>query len=135
MKVKNGIASSSSLDSTLPKMRPGIACRKLKSKKPRWIDRKPNDNPTAASVKATGITDQHRQNQAAEHQRRHHLQRDHCIGLSYFASMVTRFCSAAMRLITSETPCSASSTMPAGTTNLIGQRTRPPALLESSPTA
>ena len=35
MKVKNGIASSSSLDSTLPKMRPGMACRKFMSKKPR----------------------------------------------------------------------------------------------------
>ena len=33
--------------------------------------------------------DQHGQNQAAEHQRRHHLQRDHWVGLSYFASITT----------------------------------------------
>ena len=79
--------------------------------------------------------DQHRQNQAAEHQRRHHFQRDHCIGLSYLASIVTRFCNAAMRLMTSDTPCSASITKPTGTTNLIGQRSRPPALLDASPTA
>ncbi len=54
MKVKKGIASSSSLDSTLPNTRPGIACRKLRSKKPRWMARNPNDSPTAASVNATG---------------------------------------------------------------------------------
>ena len=54
MKVKKGIASRSSFDSTLPKMRPGIACRKLRSKKPRWMARKPNESPTAASVNATG---------------------------------------------------------------------------------
>ena len=54
MKVKKGIASSSSLDRTLPKTRPGIACRKLRSKKPWLIARKPNEMPTAASVKATG---------------------------------------------------------------------------------
>jgi hypothetical protein len=35
MKVKKGIASSSSLESTPPKMRPGMACRKFMSKKPR----------------------------------------------------------------------------------------------------
>ena len=89
MKVKKGIASSSSLESTLPNTRPGIACRKFRSKKPRWMARKPNESPTAASVKATGKADQHRQNQAAEHHRRHHLQRNHCVGLSYFASIVT----------------------------------------------
>ena len=53
-------------------------------------------------------SDQHGDYQAAEHQRRHHLQRNHCVGLSYFASIVTSPRSAAMRLITSETPCSAS---------------------------
>ena len=39
-----------------------------------------------------------------------------------------------MRLITSETPCNASITKPDGITNLIGQRTRPPALPDISPT-
>ena len=79
--------------------------------------------------------DQHGENQTAEHQRRHHFQRNHCVGLSYFASIVTWPCSAAMRLMTSETPCNASITKPAGITNLIGQRIRPPALLDISPTA
>ena len=88
MKVKNGIASSSSFDRTLPKTRPGMACRKVRSKKPRSIDRKPKKNPTAASEKATGKPISMK-NQAAEHQRRHHFQRDHhCVGLSYFASIV-----------------------------------------------
>ena len=54
MKVKKGIASSSSLESTLPNTRPGIACRKFRSKKPRWMARKPKESPTAASVNATG---------------------------------------------------------------------------------
>ena len=54
MKVKNGIASRSSLERTLPNTRPGIACRKFRSKKPRWMARNPNDSPTAASVNATG---------------------------------------------------------------------------------
>ena len=36
-----------------------------------------------------GKTDQHREHEAAEHHRRHHLQRNHCVGLSYFASIVT----------------------------------------------
>src|ERR1700745_3788516 len=80
-------------------------------------------------------TDQHRQNQAAEHQRRHHLQRNHCVGLSYLASIVVSPRSAAMRLMTSETPCRASMTKPDGITNLIGQRIRPPALPDISPTA
>ena len=80
-------------------------------------------------------SDQHGDYQAAEHQRRHHLQRNHCVGLSYFASIVTSPRSAAMRLITSETPCSASSTKPDGITNLMGQRTSPPALPDISPTA
>ena len=34
-------------------------------------------------------SDQHGQNQAAEHQWRHHFQRDHWVGLSYFASITT----------------------------------------------
>src|SRR6202035_6041720 len=68
--------------------------------------------------------DQHRQHQAAEHQRRHCLKRNHCVGLSYFASIVSWPCSAAIRLMTSDTPCNASITKPAGITNLIGHRTR-----------
>jgi len=127
MNVKKGIASSNSLESTLPKMRPGMACRKLRSKNPRLIARKPNESPSAARVKATGKPISMARNQAAEHERRHHFQRDHWVGLSYFASIVTRFCSAAMRLITSDTPCSANITKPAGTTNLIGHRSKPPA--------
>src|SRR3979490_1162000 len=79
--------------------------------------------------------DQHGYNKPAEHQRRLHLQRNHCVGLSYFASIVTSPRSAAMRLMTSDTPCNASMTKPAGITNLIGQRIRPPALLEVSLTA
>ena len=69
-------------------MRPGIACRKLRSKKPRWIDRKPNAESERGERERHREADQHGQNQAAEHQRRHHLQRDHCVGLSYFASIV-----------------------------------------------
>src|SRR5215475_13046134 len=81
------------------------------------------------------IADQHRRDQAAEHQRRHHLNRDHWVGLSYLASIVTSPRRAAIRLMTSETPCSASMTKPAGITNLIGQRFRPPALPDISPTS
>src|ERR1700745_668933 len=78
--------------------------------------------------------DQHGDDQAAEHQRRHRLQGYHCVGLSYFASIVSSPCRAAMRLMTSETPWNASMTKPAGITNLIGQRIRPPALPDISPT-
>src|SRR5581483_7025985 len=78
------------------------------------------------------ITDQHQDHETAKHQRRHPLQRDHCCGLSYFASMRVRPSSAAMRLMTSETPWIASMTKPAGSTNLIGQRMRPPVLPDTS---
>src|ERR1700732_5072158 len=88
--------------------------------------------PDGGERKRHREADQHGQNQAAEHHRRHHAQRDHCVGLSYFASIVTWPCSAAMRLMTSDTPCSASMTKPDGITNLIGQRIRPPALLDVS---
>ncbi len=54
MNVKNGIASSNSLESTLPNTRPGMACRKPRSKKPWLIAKKPNEMPTAARVNATG---------------------------------------------------------------------------------
>src|SRR6185436_876501 len=100
------------------------------------IDRQESERQTEGGQReGYRKADQHGQNQAAEHQRRHHLQRDHWVGLSYFASITTYPFSAAMRLITSETPCSASKTKPTGTTSLIGQRSRPPALLEVSPTA
>src|SRR5262245_35594971 len=78
---------------------------------------------------------QHGDDEAAEHQRRHHLDRNHWVGLSYLASIVTSPRRAAIRLMTSETPCSASMTKPAGITNLIGQRIRPPALPDISPTS
>src|SRR6202041_612182 len=96
---------------------------------------KPERQSDGGERKRHRKADQHRQNQAAEHHRRHHFQRDHCVGLSYFASIVTWPWSAAMRLMTSETPCNASITKPAGITNLIGQRIRPPALPDISPTA
>ena len=54
MKVKNGMASSSSLARIPPKMRPGMACRKSKVKKPDPIARKPKPNPSADSENATG---------------------------------------------------------------------------------
>src|SRR5258706_597541 len=99
------------------------------------IDRKKAERkPERGEGEGHREADQHGQNQAAEHERRHHFQRDHCVGLSYFASIVTRFCSSAMRLITSDTPCSANITKPAGTTNLIGHRSKPPALPDPSPT-
>ena len=108
MKVKNGIASSSSLESTLPKMRPGYRLQEVEVEETEMDREEAERKPDRGQREGHREADQHRQNQAAEHQRRHHVQRDHCIGLSYLASIVTRFCSAAMRLITSETPCSAS---------------------------
>ncbi|MNC98708.1 hypothetical protein D3C83_167570 [compost metagenome] len=54
MKVKNGMASSSSFDRMLPNTRPGMACMNDIVKKPISIDRKPKKKPTAASEKATG---------------------------------------------------------------------------------
>src|ERR1700730_886652 len=96
---------------------------------------KPDWKPARGKRERHREADQHGQNKPAEHQRRHRFQRDHCVGLSYFASIVTRFCSAAMRLMTSETPCNASMTKPAGITNLMGQRTKPPALPDISPTS
>src|ERR1700712_2698863 len=95
---------------------------------PEW----PEGNSDRCQREGNRKADQHRQNQAAEHHRRHHFQRNHCVGLSYFASIVTWPCSAAIRLMTSDTPCKASITKPAGTTNLIGHRIRPPALLDTS---
>src|ERR1700728_3953858 len=92
-------------------------------------------NPDCGQREGHREADQHGQNQAAEHQWRHYFQRDHCVGLSYLASIVSSPRSAAMRLMTSDTPCNASITKPAGITNLIGQRTRPPALPDISPTA
>src|SRR5205085_2345335 len=93
------------------------------------IDRQEAERePDRGQRESDGKADQHRQNQPAEHHRRHHFQRNHCVGLSYLASIVASPRKAAMRLMTSETPCSASSTKPEGITNLIGQRIRPPAL-------
>ena len=43
---------------------------------------KPKNKPTAASENATGIADQHEDDEPPEHQRRHHVMRDHCSGLS-----------------------------------------------------
>ena len=64
--------------------------------------------------------DQHEHNQAAEHQRRHIFQWNHCTGLSYFDSMRTSPLRAAKRLISSEIPCNVSRAKPMGTTSLIG---------------
>src|SRR5262249_62436754 len=81
------------------------------------------------------IADQHEQHEAAEHERRHPLDRDHCSGLSYLASTLARPSIAAMRLMISETPCRASSTKPAGSTNLIGQRNSSTAVPAITPRA
>jgi hypothetical protein len=53
MKVKNGIASSSSFD-RMPNTRSGRLDMYWAGKKPRWIDTSPEASPSAASEKATG---------------------------------------------------------------------------------
>jgi hypothetical protein len=53
MKVKNGIARSSSLE-RMPKKRIGSACRKATSKSPRTTPRMAKNIPTAESENATG---------------------------------------------------------------------------------
>jgi hypothetical protein len=53
MKVKNGIARRSSLE-TMPKKRNGRACRKFGSKCCVAMPRSPKKSPTAASENATG---------------------------------------------------------------------------------
>ena len=45
--------------------------------------------PERGQREGDGEADQHAYNKAAEHQRRHHVQRDHCTGLSYLASIMT----------------------------------------------
>ena len=54
MKVKNGIASSNSLESTPPKMRPGMACRKSGANRPSSMPMRPKMRPTAPSENAAG---------------------------------------------------------------------------------
>src|SRR5262245_23652744 len=83
--------------------------------------------------KSDRIADQHEHDQAAKHERRHPFERNHCVGLSYLASMRAKPLRAAIRLMISEIPCRANIAKPAGNTNLIGQRNSPPALFESSP--
>ena len=53
MKVKNGIASSSSFD-RMPNTRSGRLDMYCAGKKPRWIDTSPEPSPRAASENATG---------------------------------------------------------------------------------
>ncbi len=53
MKVKNGTASSVSLDIT-PQIRSGSACSSEASSRPSSMPRRPKAMPTAASEKATG---------------------------------------------------------------------------------
>src|SRR5262249_7739554 len=80
------------------------------------------------------IADQHEQDHAAEHQRRHVVADDiHCCGRSYLNSTSITCSSAAMRLMISEMPCSAISPKPIGSTSLTGQRMSPPAFDEPSP--
>src|SRR5689334_2821373 len=56
----------------------------------------------------------------------------HCNGFSYLNSASITCSSAAIRLMISETPCTAMRKKPTGKSNLTGHRTRPPALEEAS---
>ena len=56
----------------------------------------------------------------------------HCSGFSYLNSMSMTCSSAAMRLMISETPCSAIRQKPTGSSSFTGQRTRPPAFDDAS---
>ena len=54
MKVKKGMASSSSFDMILPKSRKGMVLRKLASRRPVAMPKAAKAMPTEASEKATG---------------------------------------------------------------------------------
>src|SRR5205085_10482122 len=62
----------------------------------------------------------------------HEVQHDHCSGFSYLKSASMTCSSAAMRLMISETPCSAIRPKPIGMMSFTGQRISPPALDEPS---
>ncbi len=66
------------------------------------------------------IADQHEQDHAPEHQRRHVVahEGDHCSGFSYLKSASITCSSAAMRLMISEIPCSAIKKKPTGSIEL-----------------
>src|SRR6185295_479253 len=78
------------------------------------------------------IADQHEQDHAAEHQRRHIVaDKAHWSGFSYLNSMSMTCSRAATRLMISEMPCSAISAKPTGIRSFTGQRISPPALVET----
>ena len=96
MKVKNGTASSRSFDSTLPNTRPRDRLQVGEGEEA-VIDRDEAEGDAESGERERHrIADQHEQHEAAEHQRRHHVQGDHpaclhshCVGLSYLASIST----------------------------------------------
>ena len=129
MKVKNGIASSRSLRDDAEQLVGEIA-EEIGADQPELDADEAEEQADRGERECRRIADQHEDDQPPEHQGRHVARRTKSI---IAAASRTRTAadddrmSAAMRLMSSEMPCSAISAKPSGSMSLTGQRIRPPA--------
>ena len=150
MKVKNGIASSVSLR-MMPEHALGQRLEQRRLQQAELDAEEAEDRAVGGEREGDRIAEQQEDDQRREHQRRHvgDEERGHARSLVRCAALL-RACAAvgscfsawdpgsgprrkAMRLMSSEMPCSASSKKPTGISSLAGQRISPPALAEISP--
>ena len=157
MKVKNGIASSVSFGHDAEDaLRQRLQQRRLQQAE---LDAdQAEEQAVGGQREGDRIAEQQEDDQRAEHDRRHvggdevrSFRSALRLGLRQMSSASSSSarlaswrlrrdpasspCRKAMRLISSDTPCSASSAKPTGSSTYTGQRIRPPALLDISAAA